>query len=438
MAKSSKTFDALIAGVRAIYGEGSVPLHRPVFEGNERQYLVDCIDSNFVSSVGAKVTEFEERIADFTRAGYAVATVNGTAALHMALELAGVGRDDEVITQALTFVATCNAARCAGAWPVFVDVDRDTLGLSPTALRAFFERHAERRAGVVFNRSSGRRLAACVPMHTFGHPCRIGEIVAICDEWGIPVVEDAAESLGSFIDLLPEEVGAASAAPTPVDRGGLAAKAAPTADWNGLAAEAAATVGSRWRHTGTLGRLGTLSFNGNKIITTGGGGMIVTDDAELAARAKHLTTTAKVPHPFEFVHDQTGYNYRMPNLNAALGCAQMERLPEMLAIKAEIARRYAAVCAEIGICFLAAPAGTRSNHWLNAILLSSAAERDAFLEYTNAQGVMTRPIWRLMSRLAMYADCQHDGLENSLWLEERVVNLPSSVPEGWMGDFAAV
>lgn len=451
MSESARTFDALIACVRAIYGEGSIPLHRPVFEGNERRYLVDCIDSNFVSSVGAKVTEFEERIAAFTGARYAVATVNGTAALHVALQLAGVGRDDEVITQALTFVATCNATRYAGAWPVFVDVDRETLGLSPTALRGFLERYAERRAGGVFNRSTGRRLAACVPMHTFGHPCRVGEIVAVCDDWGIPVVEDAAESLGSFIDLLPEEVGAASAARTPVDRGGLAAKAAATVDRGGLAAEgaatvdrgglaaeAAATLGSRWRHTGTLGRLGTLSFNGNKIITTGGGGMIVTDDAELAARAKHLTTTAKVPHPFEFVHDDTGYNYRMPNLNAALGCAQMERLPEMLAIKAEIARRYAALCAEIGICFVAAPAGTRSNHWLNAILLSSAAERDAFLEYTNAQGVMTRPIWRLMSRLAMYADCQHDGLENSMWLEERVVNLPSSVPEGWMGDFVGV
>ncbi len=424
MSESARTFDALIACVRAIYGEGSIPLHRPVFEGNERRYLVDCIDSNFVSSVGAKVTEFEERIAAFTGARYAVATVNGTAALHVALQLAGVGRDDEVITQALTFVATCNATRYAGAWPVFVDVDRETLGLSPTALRGFLERYAERRAGGVFNRSTGRRLAACVPMHTFGHPCRVGEIVAVCDDWGIPVVEDAAESLGSFIDLLPEEVGAASAAPTPVDRSGLAAEAAAT--------------GSRWRHTGTLGRLGTLSFNGNKIITTGGGGMIVTDDADLAARAKHLTTTAKVPHPFEFVHDDTGYNYRMPNLNAALGCAQMERLPEMLAIKAEIARRYAALCAEIGFCFVAAPAWTRSNHWLNAILLSSAAERDAFLEYTNAQGVMTRPIWRLMSRLAMYADCQHDGLENSMWLEERVVNLPSSVPEGWMGDLAAV
>jgi dTDP-4-amino-4,6-dideoxygalactose transaminase len=222
-------------------------------------------------------------------------------------------------------------------------------------------------------------------MHTFGLPCRIAEIVAICDDYGIPVVEDAAESLGS-------------------------------------------SVGTR--HTGGFGRLGTLSFNGNKIITTGGGGMILTEDAALAARAKHLTTTAKVPHPYEFVHDATGYNYRLPNLNAALGCAQMERLPDMLAVKAQVAARYARVCAAAGIRFVQVPAGTVSNHWLNAIVLDSAAQRDAFLEFSNSQGVMTRPIWRLMNRLAMYADCQHDGLEHSRWLEERVVNLPSSVPEG--------
>ncbi len=303
----------LIAAIRALYGPGPIPLHRPVFEGPERRWLVDCIDSNFVSSVGARVTEFEARIVAFTGAGYAVATVNGTAALQVALQLAGVTVDTEVITQALTFVATCNATRYAGAWPVFVDVDRDTLSLSPVALAAFLDRHGERRTDGVYNRTSGRRLAACMPMHTFGLPGRIQEIVAICDAWGLPVVEDAAESLGSWVDL--------ARSPRAGEGGGS----------GGQAAETPNPPGPGWRHTGTFGRLGTLSFNGNKLITTGGGGMILTDDPELAARAKHLTTTAKVPHPYEFVHDATGYNYRLPNLNAALGCAQMERLPEMLA-----------------------------------------------------------------------------------------------------------
>ncbi|MEH6874268.1 MAG: LegC family aminotransferase [Candidatus Competibacter sp.] len=381
-------FAPIVECVRSIHGSGYVPLHRPVFEGNERQYLVDCIDSNFVSSVGAKVTEFEQQIAAFTGVKHAVATVNGTAALHVALQLAGVGRDDAVVTQALTFIATGNAIRYCDAHPVFVDVDRDTLGLSPETLRRFFDQHAERRDGQTRHKATGRRLAACVPMHTFGLPCRIEEIVALCDDYGIPVVEDAAESLGSYIGD---------------------------------------------RHTGGFGRLGVLSFNGNKIITTGGGGMILTHDADLAARAKHLTTTAKIPHPWEFVHDEVGYNYRLPNLNAALGCAQMERLPEMLAIKADIAARYAARFAELGIPFIQAPPGATANYWLNAILFDSLAERDAFLDYSNGQGVMTRPIWRLMHRLDMFRDCPHDRLENSLWLEERVVNIPSSVPDGALG-----
>lgn len=377
----------LVAHVHGIYGDGFVPLHRPVFEGNERQYLVDCIDSNFVSSVGAKVTEFEQRIAAFTGAKYAIATVNGTAALHVALQLAGVQRGDEVIGQALTFIATCNALSYAGAHPVFVDVDLDTLGLSPAALRDWLAANAELRDGQAYNRGTGRRIAACVPMHTFGFPLRIAEIVAVCDEYGIPVVEDAAESLGSHV-------------------GG--------------------------RHTGVFGKLATLSFNGNKVITTGGGGMIVTDDEALARRAKHITTTAKIPHPYEFVHDEVGYNYRLPNLNAALGCAQMERLPEMLAVKADVARRYADFFAATGIRLVQPIEGATANWWLNAIVLDSEAERDAFLAFTNDQGVMTRPIWRLMPRLAMYRHCQHDGLENSYWLEARVVNLPSSVPDGAM------
>ncbi|WP_233398512.1 LegC family aminotransferase [Luteimonas sp. MC1828] len=384
MVERAALFQPMVDLVRSMYGGGFIPLHRPAFEGNERQYLVDCIDSNFVSSVGARVVEFEQQIAAFTGANFAVATVNGTAALHVALELVGVKHGDEVITQTLTFIATCNAMSYAGARPVFVDVDRDTMGLSPDALRRFLAEHAEVRDGQVYNKGTGRRLAACLPMHTFGHPCRIEQIVAICEEYGIAVVEDAAESLGSY-------VGA--------------------------------------RHTGTFGKLATLSFNGNKVITTGGGGMVITDDEALAKRAKHLTTTAKVPHPYEFVHDEIGYNYRMPNLNAALGCAQMELLSKMLEIKAEVAQRYREFFAGIGTRFVEPLPGTTANYWLNAIVLDSEEERDAFLQYTNSREVMTRPVWRLMSRLPMFQHCQHDGLENSRWLEARVVNLPSSVPE---------
>jgi aminotransferase in exopolysaccharide biosynthesis len=316
-----------------------------------------------------------------------VATVNGTAALHVALELVEVRRDDEVLCQALTFIATCNALSYAGARPVFIDVDRDTLGISPDALQRWLLSNAEVRSGQAFNRRTGRRIAACVAMHTFGFPLRIRELAAICDEYGIPLIEDAAESLGSYVD---------------------------------------------GRHTGTFGKLATLSFNGNKTITTGGGGMILTDDEALAKRAKHLTTTAKIQHPFEFVHDEVGYNYRLPNINAALGCAQMERLPEMLAIKADVARRYAEFFAGVGIRFVEPAPGCVANRWLNAIVLDTEAERDEFLRYTNDSGIMTRPIWRLMPRLEMYKDCQHDGLENSYWLEARVVNLPSSVPDGAM------
>lgn len=378
------TTDHLIALVGETFGPGFVPLHRPVFEGNEKQYLVDCIDSNFVSSVGARVTEFEERIAAFTGSRFAIATVNGTAALHAALLLSGVQRGDEVLSQALTFIATCNAISYIGARPVFVDVDEDTLGMSPAALRRWLEANARREGDRTVNRTTGARIAACVPMHTFGLPMRIAEVAAISAEFGIPLVEDAAESLGSY-------------------------------------------VGDR--HTGTFGQFATYSFNGNKVVTTGGGGMITTDDPDLARRAKHLTTTSKIPHAWEFVHDEVGFNYRLPNLNAALGCAQMEKLPVMLAIKAEIAARYRAFCAANGLRFVDAPEGTTPNWWLNAIILADRNERDAFLAHTNARNTMTRPIWRLMSELDMFATCQNDGLEVSRWLADRVVNLPSSVPD---------
>lgn len=367
------------------FGHDFIPLHRPIFEGNERQYLVDCIDSNFVSSVGKQVTEFENEISNSVGVNYAIATVNGTAALHVALVLSGIDTGDEVITQALTFIATCNAISYCGAHPVFVDVDLDTMGMSPVALKSFLNTCVEMRAGRPFNKTSGRRISACVPMHSFGFPCRIEEISNICADWGIELIEDAAESLGSY-------------------------------------------VGSR--HTGTFGSMGTISFNGNKIITTGGGGMLITDDPDLAKRAKHITTTAKVPHPYEFVHDEIGYNYRMPNVNAALGCAQIERLDEILTIKAQLSNQWKAFFDKNGVQFVTALEGNKANHWLNTIILDSKEERDEFLKVTNENNVMTRPVWTLMSKLPMFEDCQKDSLENSLWLENRLVNIPSSVPYG--------
>ena len=371
--------------IRSIYGSGSILLHRPTFEGNEKSYLADCIDSNFVSSAGTKVDEFERQVASFTGAKNAIAVVNGTNALQIALLIAGVSGEHEVITQALTFVATCNAISYVGADPVFIDVDKDTLGLSPVSLRQFLESHAVKKEGITINKFSGKQIKACLPMHTFGLPCRIKEIADICKEWNIALVEDAAESLGSLFEK---------------------------------------------RHTGTFGLLGTISFNGNKIITTGGGGMILTDDHELAKRAKHITTTAKVPHRFELTHDEIGFNYRLPNLNAALGCAQMERLPKMIRIKKQIMDRYRVFFDSIGVPMLAPLTNCQSNNWLNGIVLKDKRQRNDFLEYTNENGVMTRPIWRLMSDLEMFKDCQQYNLKNSRWLEERVVNIPSSVVLG--------
>ena len=370
---------------KKIFGDNFIPLHRPIFEGNERQYLVDCIDSNFVSSVGEKVVEFENKIAEFTGSKYAIATSNGTAALHVAIQIAGVKPGDEVISQALTFIATCNAISYAGARPLFIDVDRDTMGLSPSALRIFLEEHAEKTTHGTFNKYSGKKISACIPMHTFGFPCRIKEISMICADWNIALIEDAAESLGSYVDN---------------------------------------------QHTGTFASMATFSFNGNKLITTGGGGMIITDDPDLAKRAKHITTTSKVPHPYEFFHDETGYNYRMPNLNAALGCAQIERLEEFLIIKAQLANQWDTFFEDSGADFFKAIDGNKANHWLNTLVLNSREVRDEFLKFTNENDVMTRPIWTMMSKLPMFKDCQTDGLKNSLWLEDRVVNIPSSVPDG--------
>ena len=381
---TSTALNEMLLEIRAIHGAGDIPLHRPVFVGNERRYLSECIDSNFVSSVGARVTEFEQRIVEFTGCKYAVATVNGTAALHVSLLLAGVKAKDEVLSQAVTFVATCNALAYIGAAPVFIDVDLDTMSMSPKALSDWLETNAIRRGKEVFNKISSKRISACVPMHTFGNPGRIKQLVAICQAWGISLIEDAAESLGSWVGET---------------------------------------------HTGNFGLMGTLSFNGNKVITTGGGGMIMTNDSAIALRAKHLTTTAKRPHAYEFFHDEVGYNYRLPNLNAALGCAQMEMLPAMLQVKKQIAKRYELVCKQHGIHFVSAVEGSTSNHWLNAIVLDDLAQRDEFLRRSNEQKIMTRPLWRLMSSLPAFVNCHNDGLSNSRWLEERVINIPSSVPD---------
>ncbi|QPK63123.1 LegC family aminotransferase [Methylomonas sp. LL1] len=387
-------FDGFIGLVRDIYKtEAFIPLHEPRFVGNEKQYLSNVINSTFVSSVGPYVAEFEHKIADYCGAKHAIATVNGTAALHVALLLAGVKAGEEVITQALTFVATCNAIHYCGAEPVFVDVDGSTLGLSPQALANFLDEFGERRDDGLWNRLSGKRIAAVLPMHTFGHPCDMKGLMAVCQHHGLPLVEDAAEALGSLCTLSPDDAGEENVT----------------------------------KHCGTFGKLGVLSFNGNKIITTGGGGMILTDDAELARQAKHLTTTAKLAHAWRFAHDQVGFNYRMPNLNAALGLAQLEQLPAFVERKRALADRYLGWAEANGVQMIKEPNGAQANYWLNTLLLDDALQRDAFLEFSNAQGVMTRPLWELMPDLPMYRNCRTDGLRQSRWLADRLVNIPSSV-----------
>lgn len=358
-----------------------IPLHEPHFAGNEKRYVLDCIDSTFVSSVGEYVNRFEAMMREITGARYAVAITNGTLALHISLILAGVREGDEVVTQPLTFVATCNAIAYQHAYPVFVDVDRDTMSLSPAALRAFLEEYAERRGNSCYNRTSGRRIAAVLPMHTFGIPGRIVDLARLCEEWGIALVEDAAESIG-------------------------------------------ATVGNQ--HTGTFGLVGAFSFNGNKTVTCGGGGCVVTNDDRLGKLGKHLTTTAKVPHAWEFFHDRVGFNYRLPNLNAALACAQLEQLSSILIDKRQTAMCYKEFCIEQSISFMDEIRGSSANFWLNAILAGSREERDALLTEGNASGIMLRPAWRLMHHLPPFSGAQHGPLDNAEWLEARLVNLPSS------------
>ncbi len=377
-------FAQVIDFIKSLYGGCDyVPLSVPCFVGNEKKYLNECIDTTFVSSVGKFVDQFEEDMACYTGAKKAVVCVSGTNALHMALLLAGVERNDEVLTQALTFVATCNAISYIGARPVFIDVDRNTMGLSPEAMKEWLAKNTEIRNGHCHNKRSGRRIKACVPMHTFGHPVRIEEIAYICAEYHIELVEDAAESIGSKY---------------------------------------------KGKHTGLFGKVGALSFNGNKTITTGGGGMLLFMDEKLGTLAKHLTTQAKVPHRWEFRHDYVGYNYRMPNINAALGCAQLERLDDFIADKRTTAAAYADFFQHVDdVDFFTEPENCYSNYWLNVVVLKDHEAQQVFLQESNDNGVMTRPIWELMSRLPMFEHCEHDGLENTIWFADRVVNIPSSV-----------
>ena len=375
--------DHLIHFIRDYFGTNDpIPLHAPLFQGREKGYVIDTIESTFVSSVGAYVDRFEKDVACYTDSPRAIGTVNGTAALHIALKLSGVEPGDLVITQPLTFVATCNAITYCGAEPVFVDVDRGTLGLSARALQNWLEEYARvDDEGICRTKLDNRVVRTCVPMHTFGHPADLDGLLRVTRDWNICLVEDAAESLGSFY---------------------------------------------KGRHTGTVGALGTLSFNGNKIITTGGGGMILADK-ELGERAKHLTTTAKKPHPYEYIHDEVGYNYRLPNLNAALGCAQLEQLEVFVETKRALAAAYQTELAGTNLTFVSEPEDCRSNYWLNAVICEDKPHRDALLETTNQKGIMTRPIWALMNHLIMYKNCRRGELSNAEWLEERVVNLPSSV-----------
>jgi aminotransferase in exopolysaccharide biosynthesis len=359
-----------------------IPLHAPTFTGNEKEYVNNTIESTFVSSVGKYVEQFEQQIEAFTGTTKAIATVNGTAALNTALFMAGVKTGDLVITQALTFVATCNALYHMGAEPVFVDVSKISLGLCPVALGAYLEDNAFiNNDGLSQHKVTKQIFRAVVPMHTFGHPVELDELINVCGKWNIALVEDAAESLGSFY---------------------------------------------KGQHTGTFGDFSAISFNGNKVITTGGGGMVLCKSFDDGIHTKHVTTTAKVPHPYEFFHDEPGFNYRLPNLNAALGCAQMEVLPKFLQQKRDLAHQYKDFFGSSEFMFFTEPDYAQSNYWLNAIICPNAETRETFIKETNARGVMTRPIWKLMHRLPMFQDAKRGALPNSEWLESCLVNIPSS------------
>ena len=381
--KDKITALSLIKFIKDIFNtEDFIPLHAPVFRGSESKYVQETIESNFVSSVGAFVSDFENVVANYTKAPRAVAVCSGTAALHTALVLSNVTRGDYVITQAITFVATCNAINYCGASPIFIDVDIDTMGLSPTAMEKWLSENAFIDSdGLCRNKEDERLIKACIPMHTFGHPVDMDGIIKVCKSWNLMILEDAAESLGSYY---------------------------------------------KNQHTGTIGHFGTLSFNGNKIITTGGGGMILSN-VENGIKAKHITTTAKIDHQYEYFHDIVGYNYRMPNINAALGVAQMEGLENFLANKRELANSYKSFFENTGFTFIEEPKNCRSNYWLNAILCDDIDQRNELLSITNKSNVMTRPIWTMMTKLPMWENALSDDLSNSEWLEARVINIPSSV-----------
>uniref|UniRef100_UPI0040483881 LegC family aminotransferase n=1 Tax=Polynucleobacter sp. TaxID=2029855 RepID=UPI0040483881 len=384
MSKNSYLANQVVAAIRSVNGAGPVALHEPSFNGNEWLYLKECLDSTFVSSVGGFVDHFEHDLVKFTGAKYVIAVVNGTAALHIALRLAGVQAGDEVLVPALTFIATANAVTYCNATPHFVDSELGTLGVDAAKLREYLIGHTERHSGQCINRATGQVIRALVPMHTFGHPVDIDGLLAIAYDFNITLVEDAAESLGSYY-------------------GG--------------------------QHTGTFGLLGTLSFNGNKTITTGGGGAILTNDVEIARHAKHLTTTAKLLHAWEFRHDEIGYNYRLPNINAALGCAQLEQLPARLDAKRMLFRRYKDAFSKVGgVKLVAEPLKCQSNYWLQTLLvdIENVDQRDVILKATNDAGFMTRPAWILMHELAPFKTCPRMDLTISKSLERRLINIPSS------------
>ncbi|MDP2559846.1 LegC family aminotransferase [Psychrobium sp. 1_MG-2023] len=376
--------DKIISFIQGLYQTNQpIPLHAPIFNGNEQKYVAETIESTFVSSVGRYVSQFEDKISQYTQANCAVATNSGSAALHTALYLAGVTTNDLVITQALTFVATCNCIAQLGAQPLFIDVSKTSLSLCPEALETYLTDNAFIDGkGQCIHSKTKQKIKAIVPMHSFGHPALLDELTQVCTQWNLTLIEDAAESLGSFY---------------------------------------------KGKHTGTLGDFAALSFNGNKVITTGGGGMLLTKSSETGHRGKHITTTAKTPHPYEFFHDELGFNYRMPNLNAALGCAQLEQLPTILASKRRIAEQYQNFFSDSDFQFVAEPDYAHSNYWLNAIICPNKKVRDSLLQQTNGANIMTRPVWQLMHKLPMYKSALRDNLKNSLWLEQCLVNLPSSV-----------
>jgi perosamine synthetase len=378
-----KNFENIIDFIKSQFpNQNFVQLHEPKFKGNERLYVLDAIDSTFVSSVGPYVDKFELMMAEISKTNKAVAVVNGTSALQVALRLSGVKNGDEVITQALTFIATVNAIIYNGASPIFLDVDVDTMGLSPKAVELFLEEFGELRDGICYNKKTNKKIAACMPMHTFGFPVHIDDLILVCSKWNIPIVEDAAESIGS--------------------------------EYKG-------------RPTGSFGKLGVYSFNGNKIVTSGGGGVIVTSDIQLGLKAKHLTTTAKVPHPYEYVHDDIGYNFRMPNLNAAMACAQLEQLDYFLQSKRGLANIYKDYFERNGIKFRTELPNTKANYWLMCLEFESTSDRCLFLKLSNDNKIMTRPIWQLIFKSPHYASFQKDSQKNAIFLEERIVNIPSSV-----------